>query len=119
MKNSSLPQYSEYRIYDVISRLESFRCSIGWGQLNEDLEVAIDCLEHIVKAMKEEESEPEPELNETDTPAHWIVDDHGFGGAYYRCSKCGEGFWDLFKHDPDRCEHCHSIMDMDAIEYKE
>ena len=24
--------------------------------------------------------------------AHWIIDDHGFGGMFYRCSKCGNNY---------------------------
>ena len=52
----TLPQYDRFRIYDAISRLELVRCSIGWGQLNDDLEVAIDCLQHVVSALEEHDN---------------------------------------------------------------
>ena len=115
MMDNPLQQYSEYRIQDVISRLETFRCSIGWGELNDDLSVAIECLEYLKDSMKEEAAT----VCESIKPPHWIVDDHGFAGQYYRCSVCGNGTWDLFKGNPDKCEHCQSDMDMDEIEYKE
>lgn len=46
MKNVETPQYSEYRLNDVIGRLEGFRNMVGWGQLNEDLEIAIECIRY-------------------------------------------------------------------------
>lgn len=55
MKNVATPQYSEYRLRDVISRLEGFRNTIGWGELKDDLEVAIDCMQYAVDVIEAEE----------------------------------------------------------------
>ena len=40
--------------------------------------------------------------------AHWIIDDHGFGGTYYTCSACGESYWDIFDTviGEDCCPNC-------------
>ena len=102
--DNPLQQYGEWSIQDTIGRLEGFRCLIGWGELNDDLQLAIECLKYLKESMK---------------PPHWIVTDHGFAGQYYKCSVCGNGDWDLFKGNPDKCEHCQSDMDMEEIEYKE
>ena len=117
MANNFTHQYSEYRIRDVIDRLEGFRCSVGWGQLNEDLEVAIDCLEGILKSMKEDEP------YEPSKPPHWIVTDHGFAGRCYKCSVCEGQYWtsaeSLHEHVSDHCIRCKVVMDPNAIEYRE
>jgi DNA-directed RNA polymerase subunit RPC12/RpoP len=51
--------------------------------------------------------------------AHWIVDYHGFGGTYYRCSECGEVYWDILDHGcgGDTCLRCGSPMDEDETVY--
>ena len=54
MKNVETPQYSEYRLNDVIGRLEGFRNMVGWGQLNEDLEVAIECIRYAAEVIEAE-----------------------------------------------------------------
>lgn len=111
MANNLLTQYSEYRLQDTISRLEGFRCSIGWGQLNDDLQVAIDCLEYMREAIKEADKVPEiPDL--TEKAPHWVIDDHGFAGKYYRCSKCGKGHWqDVHESHKNYCYHCFTNME--------
>ena len=51
--------------------------------------------------------------------AHWIIDDHGFGGTFYTCSECGKLYWDI--HDDggggEECPYCSSSMDTDANVY--
>jgi DNA-directed RNA polymerase subunit RPC12/RpoP len=51
--------------------------------------------------------------------AHWIIDDHGFGGTYYTCSECGEIYWDILDHGcgGDTCIRCGSPMDEDETVY--
>lgn len=51
--------------------------------------------------------------------AHWIIDDKGFGGCYYRCSECGEGFWDIFDDvsGEDNCPRCGAPIDTDDNVY--
>lgn len=53
--------------------------------------------------------------------AHWIIEDHGFGGNYYRCSDCGEGFWDILDDvgGEDCCPKCGEPVDEDKNEYIE
>lgn len=51
--------------------------------------------------------------------AHWIIEDHGFGGQYYTCSNCGEVWNDIF-HDvggEDSCPACGEPIDIDENEY--
>lgn len=55
MKNVETPQYCRYTITDAICRLEGLRSTVGWGQLNEDLEVAINCMQYAADVMKAEE----------------------------------------------------------------
>lgn len=53
--------------------------------------------------------------------AHWIIDDHGFGGQFYTCSVCGEGWWDILDN-PERWESCPNCKDRiyeDETEYIE
>ena len=40
--------------------------------------------------------------------AHWIIEDHGFGGQYYKCSNCGEVWCDLFYgvSSQNKCPEC-------------
>lgn len=48
--------------------------------------------------------------------AHWIIDDHGFGGQYYQCSECGTTFY----YAPDDiCPHCGAEINDDENEYVE
>lgn len=51
--------------------------------------------------------------------AHWIIDDHGFGGSYYRCSECGDVSWDILDKDcgGDFCPSCGEPMDEDKTVY--
>lgn len=111
MINNPLEQYSEYRIRNIVSRLELFRNSIGWGQLSDDLEVAIDALECLIDSMKE----PVPTTQESGKP-RWIVTDYGFAGRYSKCSECDEGHWDLVDYG-DECPRCHAHLDPNETEY--
>lgn len=54
MKNIETPQYSEFTLNDIIGRLEGFRNMVGWGQLNEDLEVAIECVRYTADVIEAE-----------------------------------------------------------------
>lgn len=51
--------------------------------------------------------------------AHWIIDDRGFGGTFYRCSECRESWWDILDHVDldDHCPNCGSIMNEDDTVY--
>ena len=50
--------------------------------------------------------------------AHWIIDDHGFGGSYYVCSNCNQGYWDILDDiNHESCPNCNSPMDEDATVY--
>lgn len=51
--------------------------------------------------------------------AHWIIDDHGFGGTYYRCSECGTGYLDIFDDvcGEENCPHCGAPIDDDRNVY--
>ena len=54
--------------------------------------------------------------------AHWIVDDHGFGGVYYRCSECGESWCNIYSDvssGDKTCPNCGAAMDEDETEYIE
>lgn len=53
--------------------------------------------------------------------AHWIIMDKGFGGQFYRCSKCGGSWCDIF-YDPgmwDQCPNCGEEIDEDEVEYED
>lgn len=121
MKNEFLDRYSEYRIDDVIGRLEGFRGTIGWGELNDDLNIAIECLEYVKEAIKIQDAETASELKQTadETEPHWVVFDHGFAGLYCQCSKCDDGFWPTAVMYKEECPHCNSTMNLDATEYVE
>ena len=54
MKNVETPQYCKYTITDAICRLEGLRSTVGWGQLNEDLEVAIECMRYAADMIEAE-----------------------------------------------------------------
>lgn len=51
--------------------------------------------------------------------AHWIIDDHGFGGQFYRCSKCGDSWCDIYDDhlSDDVCPSCGEPIDHDKNEY--
>lgn len=57
MKNVGMPPYCKYTITDAIVRLENLRCSVGWGQLNEDLEAAINCMQYVADIIAAKEDE--------------------------------------------------------------
>lgn len=44
--------------------------------------------------------------------AHWIIEDHGFGGQVYKCSKCGRLWNDLFRDISmeENCPKCGSYI---------
>lgn len=44
--------------------------------------------------------------------AHWIIDDYGFGGTYYRCSNCGSVYNDIFEGmcGKEKCPECGSLI---------
>ena len=121
MKNEFLNRYSEWRIADTIGRLEGFRNTIGWGELNDDLSLAIECLEYVMEAIKEQDKETEETVEESidgDKP-HWVVFDHGFAGLYCQCSNCHDGFWPTAIVYKEECPHCHSTMNIDETKYAE
>ena len=50
--------------------------------------------------------------------AHWIIDFWGFGGSYYKCSNCGETYWDILDEiDDEKCPSCNELIDEDENEY--
>lgn len=53
--------------------------------------------------------------------AHWIIEDHGFGGQTYICSNCRNAWNDLYHYDilKDNCPECGEDIDKDANEYIE
>lgn len=53
--------------------------------------------------------------------AHWIIEDHGFGGQIYRCSNCREAWNDLYYDDilRDSCPACGEFINEDEDEYIE
>lgn len=53
--------------------------------------------------------------------AHWIIEDHGFGGTSYMCSECRESWNDIY-HDvsmEDTCPHCGAFINDDDNKYIE
>ena len=117
MKNNSMEQYSEYRIHDTIGRLEAFRNQIGWGELNDDLALAIECLEYLLDSQKQAEAQSFDDVDKLTKP-HWIVEDHGFAGTFFKCSKCGESYWGYApSFDDEACTNCHTAMDPEDNEY--
>lgn len=53
--------------------------------------------------------------------AHWIIDDHGFGGQFYKCSNCGDTWCDIYNNVSmeEQCPSCGEPIDEDATEYIE
>lgn len=119
MKNNPVENRSEYAIWDTISRLEAFRNTLGYGDLVDDLGVAIESLEYLLDQAKKAEADAIAELERSIKP-HWIVEDHGFAGTFYKCSKCGESYWGYAAtFDDEICDNCHTVMDPAENEYKD
>ena len=53
--------------------------------------------------------------------AHWIIEDHGFGGQTYRCSDCRDSWNDIYYNVSmeDFCPSCGAPIDEDKNEYVE
>lgn len=53
--------------------------------------------------------------------AHWIIDDRGFGGTYYKCSECGENWCDIYSDVSmeESCPNCGALINEDEVEYIE
>ena len=50
--------------------------------------------------------------------AHYIIDDRGFGGMFYKCSNCGTIFYDVIDEiDLFECPACRVAIDPDENEY--
>ena len=113
--NHCMPPYSEYRLQDAANRLEGVRCCVGFGQLNDDLQVAIECLHYVKDQLRL--SLEEPVVQDTNKKPHLVVIDYGFAGQFYACSKCEKGSWDAPKGNISECPYCHVLLDPDEIEY--
>ena len=52
--------------------------------------------------------------------AHWIIEDHGFGGTTYTCSRCRDSWNDIYRDvsAEDNCPTCGYPMN-DENEYVE
>lgn len=52
--------------------------------------------------------------------AHWIIEDYGFGGNYYRCSTCRCSWNDLYEDVSllDACPNCGTPINEEENEYK-
>lgn len=53
--------------------------------------------------------------------AHWIIDDHGFGGVTYICSECRESWNDIYSDVSmeENCPNCGVSINNDENEYME
>lgn len=50
--------------------------------------------------------------------AHWIINDKGLEGATYKCSNCGEIYWDILdKINYERCPAYKSPINENEEEY--
>lgn len=50
--------------------------------------------------------------------AHWIINDKGLQGAFYKYSNCGEIYWDILdKINYKQCPTCKVSIDEDKEEY--
>ena len=51
--------------------------------------------------------------------AHWIIEDKGFGGQWFRCSECGYSYNDTYEdHAYDEpCPGCGAVINDDENEY--
>lgn len=112
--NHTMPKHSEYRIEDAISRLEGFCRHIGPGQLTEDIQVAIECMEHLRDSIRLADAEL---ITDMTRKHHLIIMDHGFAGMSYKCSACGVSAWGVPKGDIRECPHCHVELDPNETEY--
>ena len=53
--------------------------------------------------------------------AHWIIEDHGFGGQTYTCSECRESWNDIYSNVSmeETCPKCGALINEDETEYIE
>lgn len=53
--------------------------------------------------------------------AHWIIEDHGFGGQIYTCSECRESWNDIYSNVSmdETCPNCGALINEDETEYIE
>lgn len=53
--------------------------------------------------------------------AHWIIEDHGFGGQTYICSECRESWNDIYSNVSmeETCPNCGALINEDETEYIE
>lgn len=51
--------------------------------------------------------------------AHWIIEDHGFGGSYYMCSNCKNVWNDIYNDvlSEDFCPECGEPINKDETTY--
>lgn len=116
MKNP-VEQYGEHRILESIDRLEYRIKILDDVNMKADYALAVECLEYLLDQAKKAEADAIAELERATKP-HWIVEDHGFAGTFYKCSKCGESYWgyaDTF--DDEICANCHTVMDPAENDY--
>lgn len=53
--------------------------------------------------------------------AHWIIEDHGFGGQIYMCSECRESWNDIYSDVSmeEKCPNCGAPINEDETKYVE
>ena len=49
--------------------------------------------------------------------AHWIIEERGFGGSFYKCSACGKVWNDIFSNvwTEDNCPVCGAPMNEETV----
>lgn len=57
MTSNPLEFYSAWELEESIDRLENLRCGLGFGDLSDDLELAIECMECLIEAARERDDE--------------------------------------------------------------
>lgn len=55
--SNPLENYSTWELEESIGRLEGLRCALGWCDLAEDLEKAIESMEYLVAILQERDDE--------------------------------------------------------------